>query len=99
MNKDHPYWPLIASLLTLPWTMMVFAGLLLAAWGRQYQHAPRSVLDFGFIALVPAIAGLVFGIMLLVRGAARTTAQQTWVWIGTVLCGLWCYGLTDFLIH
>lgn len=99
MKKDHPYWPLIASLLTLPWALVVFAGMLLSAWGRQYQHPAGSVLGFGFIALIPAVVGLVSGAVSIVRGAPRITAQKVWLWIGTGLCAAWCYSLTMSLIH
>lgn len=99
MKKDHPYWPLIASLLVLPWALVAFLGLIFSVGDTPYENTPGKAAGLGLIAAIPAIAGLVYGAMRIVRGAARTTAQQTWLWIGTVLCGLWSYGLTIGFIH
>lgn len=91
VQRVAPYAPLIASIVELPWivfTVMVFMGTRENSGGRN----PYWQRQFSVMIILPAVAGLIAGAIVLFRGDAQSTASRVWLAVGCIACAAFTYG-------
>lgn len=79
------YLPLLAAFLTIPWFMTVVFEMITSASHTLKGANPRAV---AFVSTIPAMAGLLAGIVVIARGRARRGAQRVWLFLGSAVWGL-----------
>jgi hypothetical protein len=79
------YLPLLAAFLTIPWFMTVVFDMITRGAHTLEGANPRAV---AFVSTIPAMAGLVAGILVIARGQARRGAQRVCLILGCAVCGL-----------
>ena len=84
------YAPLLAIGVELAWLALLFIGFLFVVGDKPYVHTPgaASVRLWDLIAALPALAGLSFGVVCILRGHARGPAEWICLILGSAGCGL-----------
>jgi hypothetical protein len=93
------YIPLIAAGAVIPWVLFLFMGLIFMVGDTPFKNTPAKDFIFGCLAAIPTAGGLIVGIIQIAQSQPQTTKQRTWLWLGTIACGLWCYGLVVGFVH
>ena len=84
------YIPLLAIGAELAWLAILLIGFLFVAGDAPYTHTPgaASVRLWDLIAALPALAGLSFGVVCILRGRAQRIVDWTCLVLGSAGCGL-----------
>jgi hypothetical protein len=93
--RVSPYWPLIAALAELPWLGVIIIGTL-------YRHGkipddPDRHLDV--VAAIPALIGLLIGIVLLATAWPERRVEQVCLIAGCLGCGLFVFSFGWEFFH
>jgi len=87
-----PFIPLMAAGIQLPWIAALVVIVLFRNGSIPSERIAVHQLDF--IAMLPALIGLGFGVGALISGQVRTPAQCVCFIIGIAVCGLATFGFS-----
>ena len=84
------YVPLLAIGVELAWLAVLLIGFVFVVGDAPYTHTPgaASVRFWDLIAALPALAGLSFGVVCILRGRARRIVEWACLVLGSAGCGL-----------
>jgi hypothetical protein len=88
------YIPLIAAGAVIPWIFCLFLGLIFSVGDTPYVNTPEKEEVLGYLSALPAVAGLIFGMVAIAMRLPRSAKQWVWLGIGILACAIWCYGCT-----
>jgi hypothetical protein len=77
--------PLLAALLQVPWFLMVVIPMI-SARANSGKAADKGL--EALVMVLPALVGLIAGIIVILRGGERSQGQRLSLRVGCTLCGL-----------
>ena len=81
-----PYLPLLAMVGTGPWAVLVIVGFIFVVGDSRFESTPEKERLFQFVIALPAIVGLIGGVIILLMGMVRTGTQRVCFALGSAGC-------------
>ncbi|HEX4795039.1 MAG TPA: hypothetical protein VH370_14695 [Humisphaera sp.] len=94
-----PYLPLMVVGLELLWIVFVFAMFIFMVGDSKYQSKPQQGRLMSAVLGLPAVAGVMLGVVAIVFRWAVTTVEWICLILGCVVCGLFAAGFVWGAFH
>jgi len=99
-SRFTPYLPLVAIVVEIPWLVVLLMGFLFVVGDAPYTHTPNAASThlWDVVAALPAMVGLVFGIVCVLRARPSQILEWMSLIIGCAGCALFvsCFGREFF---
>jgi hypothetical protein len=94
-----PYLPLMIAGVELLWIVFVIAVFIFMVGDSRYESTPAKSQLISAVVGLPAIAGVMLGIVGIIFRWAATRAQWIWLILGGAICALFAAGFVWGAFH